>query len=172
MGIFLLLPFFLLRFGLLAYLDREAVGRAAYFASVRGPEQIAYWIYQLFNAVILIRILIAKVRPGVPLQFGRGLALYAAGLLLLVLSVMAFAAPSVDGFHRNGTYRFSRNPMYIAYFLYFFGCALLVRSSLLAVLVLVFQISAHWIVLAEERWCIRRFGDAYIQYMGQVRRYL
>lgn len=172
MGVFLLLPFFLLRFGLLARLDRGAVGRAAYFAPMRRGERAAYWVYQLSNIAILACILFAKVRTDLPLLFWGGLALYTAGLGLLALSVIAFAAPSEDGVNRSGVYRLSRNPMYLAYFLYFLGCALLARSPLLAVLVPVFQISAHWIILAEERWCIRRFGGAYIQYTQTVRRYL
>ena len=72
----------------------------------------------------------------------------------------------------NGVYRFSRNPIYIAYFLCFIGMALLTASALLLTLVLVFQISAHWIIRAEERWCLERFGAAYARYMQKVRRYL
>ena len=62
--------------------------------------------------------------------------------------------------------------MYVAYFLFFTGCALLTQSPLLFAFVLVFQVAAHWIVLSEERWCIRQFGEAYRQYMKTVRRYL
>lgn len=172
MGILLLLPFFLLRFGLLACLDRAAVGRAAHFAPVRGREQAACWVYQLSNVAILGSILFAGVQTVPPLLFWGGLALYAAGLVLLALSVLAFAAPSESGVNQSGVYRISRNPMYVSYFLYFLGCALLAQSPPLAVLVLVFQISAHWIILAEERWCVRQFGEAYIQYAETVRRYL
>lgn len=171
MGVLLLLPFFLLRFGLLALLDRTAVGRAAHFAPMQRGEQAAYWVYQLSNIAILARILFAKVQTGLPLLFWSGLALYIAGLGLLALSVIAFSAPSEDGVNRSGIYRLSRNPMYLAYFLYFLGCALLAWSPLLAVLVLVFQTSAHWIILAEERWCAQQFGEAYIQYTQTVRRY-
>lgn len=42
---------------------------------------------------------------------------------------------------------------------------------LLAV-VMVFQVSAHWIILAEERWCMEKIGTAYGQYMKEVRRYI
>lgn len=171
MGVLLLLPFFLLRFGLLACLDRTAVGRAAHFAPMYGLEQAACWVYQFSNAAILVCILLAKVQRFPPLLFCGGLALYALGLLLLALSVIAFASPSEEGINQGGVYRFSRNPMYVAYFLYFLGCALLGQSWLLAVFTLIFQLSAHWIILAEERWCIQRFGDAYIQYMKTVRRY-
>jgi protein-S-isoprenylcysteine O-methyltransferase Ste14 len=37
---------------------------------------------------------------------------------------------------------------------------------------LVFQISAHWIILSEERWCVNKFGQEYINYMNKVRRYI
>lgn len=172
MGVLLLLPFFLLRFGLLARLDRTAVSRAAHFAPMRGGERAAYWVYQLSNAAMLARILFAGIHTDPWPLFCGGLVLYLAGLALLALSVRAFAAPSESGFCQTGVYRVSRNPMYLAYFLYFLGCAPLVRSPLLAVLTLVFQISAHWIILAEERWCVRQFGEPYIAYAKTVRRYL
>ena len=62
--------------------------------------------------------------------------------------------------------------MYMAYFICFVGMALLTQSPLLLGIVLIFQFSAHWIVLAEERWCLEKFGDAYTRYKNQVRRYL
>ena len=93
-------------------------------------------------------------------------------MVLLALAVAAFASPAIKGVRRTGVYRFSRNPMYVAYFLCFLGCALLAQSPPLAVLVLVFQGSAHWVILAEERWCAGRFGEPYLQYMRSVRRYL
>ena len=52
-GFFLLLPFFLLRFGLLARLDRKALVRVARFAPLAGGERTAYWVYQAANAGIL-----------------------------------------------------------------------------------------------------------------------
>lgn len=42
MGIFLLVPFFLIRFGLLSILNKEAVRRAAFFAPLSAGEKGAY----------------------------------------------------------------------------------------------------------------------------------
>lgn len=173
MGILLLLPFFLVRFGLLSLLNREAVRRAAYFAPMEGRgERIAYWLYQISNGAILIAVACLPVRWEATGLFAAGLAVYGAGLVLLILSVVAFAAPASGGVNQTGIYRLSRNPMYVAYFLYFLGCALLARSLVLLTLVLLFQAAAHWIILAEERWCLQRFGEEYCSYMKRVRRYL
>ena len=43
-GLWLLLPFLLIRFGLLAIFSREAVGRAAHFAPMAGGERAACWL--------------------------------------------------------------------------------------------------------------------------------
>jgi len=135
-GFFLIIPFILIRFGLLARFSSEAVKRAAHFAPLSGNEVFAYWVYQISNA--------ATIRD--------------------------FASPSEDGINQNGLYRFSRNPMYLSYFLYFIGCVILTRSVILCGIVVLFQIASHWIILSEERWCMNTFGDAYRQYMKTVRR--
>ena len=171
-GFLLLIPFLLVRFGLLALLDREAVGRAAHFAPMSGGEIPAYWVYQISTAAIFIYLCFCKIAVLPLWLFGAGLAVYLLGLLACGASIVSFAAPSGGGPLTKGAYRFSRNPMYVAYFLLFLGCALLTQSPALGGIVLVFQISAHWIILAEERWCLERFGDAYQQYMDRVRRYL
>lgn len=153
-GFFLLIPFFLIRFALTAALSREALGRAARFAPVRGRERAAYYIYQLSNAGIVLYPAFLTVQADASWIFCGGLLCYGGGL------------------NTNGLYRISRNPMYLAYFVCFLGMALLTRSPALLGLTLVFQASAHWIILAEERWCLEQFGQAYGQYMARVRRYL
>ena len=85
---------------------------------------------------------------------------------LLAASVVAFSSPDDMGLNTNGIYRLSRNPMYVAYFVCLIGIAMLTKSIVLFGMVLTFQISAHWIILAEERWCLENFGDDYCQYMA------
>ena len=171
-GFLLLIPFFILRFGLLLALNPKAVPRAAYFAPMRGAERCAYVIYQLSNLGLFFSLLFLRVDVDFSALFWCGIICYLAGLCLCAASVSAFSSPDEAGLNTNGVYRFSRNPMYVAYFICFAGMALLTRSFLLLGLVLIFQISAHWIILAEERWCLEQFGDAYAQYRKRVRRYL
>lgn len=172
MGFLLLLPFFLIRFGLLSRLDGEAVKRAAHFAPLQGNEKPAYWLYQASNAALLLGMCFFKIKFSPLWLCVTGAAVYMAGLLLLIVSVVNFASPAENGFQQKGLYRVSRNPMYLAYFVFFMGCALLLQSLLLLAFVCVFQITAHWIILAEERWCVQTFGEAYLEYMKKVRRYI
>jgi len=171
-GFLLLVPFLLLRFGLLAALDRDAVRRAAHFPPMHGGEVLAYLVYQLSTAALLIAPLFLQVSVAPSPLFLTGGVVYGVGLLLCAASMVQFASPAAGGFHDSGLYRFSRHPMYVSYFLVFLGCALLTRSPLLLAAVLAFQVSAHWIILAEERWCREVFGAPYQNYMNRVRRYI
>ena len=171
-GFLLLIPFLFIRFGLLSFLSPDAVRRAAKFAPVQGGERVAYWIYQISNTGIFLYLLFLRIAVDSSWEFIAGLICYILGLCLCAASVTGFASPDREGLNTGGIYRFSRNPMYVSYFICFVGMALLTRSWILFGLVAVFQVSAHWIILSEERWCIEKFGTASRQYMKSVRRYI
>jgi protein-S-isoprenylcysteine O-methyltransferase Ste14 len=42
----------------------------------------------------------------------------------------------------------------------------------LLVILVIFQISVHFLIISEERWCRGKFGEPYEKYMLEVRRYL
>ena len=171
-GILLLVPFLLIRFALLSAINKKAVGRAAYFAPVRGKEKIAYYIYQISNVGIFVYLLFLAVKADFSWIFYIGLGCYLLGLALCAVTMAHFSFPDDTGLNTNGIYKFSRNPMYVAYFVCFLGMAMLTQSLILFGIVCIFQISAHWIILAEERWCLGKFGVTYKQYMKRVRRYI
>ena len=171
-GFLLLIPFLIIRFLLLFILNSEAVQRAAHFAPVQGNEKIAYCIYQISNIGIFVYLIFLTVKIDFSWQFYVGLICYILGMCLCAITIVNFSFPDNIGMNTNGIYKFSRNPMYIAYFVCFIGMALLTQSLILLGLILIFQISAHCIILAEERWCIEKFGAVYKQYMKDVRRYI
>lgn len=166
----LMIPLFLIRFGLLGIINKAALSRAAFFAPVEGGEKGAYLFYQISNAFITLYPLFLKIQMKQP-TFFIGLCAYVLGIAILIISTVAFAKPNQSGLNTKGIYGVSRNPMYIGYFMYYLGCAILIRSVLQFIALLIFQIAAHWIILSEERWCIHKFGSEYINYMNRVKRY-
>lgn len=73
----------------------------------------------------------------------------------------------------TGVHRWSRNPIYLGFFLLYFGIGVLVRSSWIVVLTLPIAIVIRYGVVArEEAYLERRFGDAYRAYRARVRRWL
>ena len=170
-AIVLLIPLLLIRYGLLRLLSKEALKRAAYFPPLLGVERTAYWVYQVTTLLIFVYLAFLKIRPD-SIWFIAGLLLYALGTVLYIVSIINYAAMKENGVSMTGLYRVSRNPMYVSYFLYFLSCVLLTRSLLLLLFVLVFQVSSHWIILSEERWCVQKFGQEYVRYMERVGRYV
>ena len=73
----------------------------------------------------------------------------------------------------SGTYRYVRNPMYVALMLVVLGQALLLRRSALVVYGLVLFTAFHLrVVLKEEPELRCRFGREYEDYCAHVRRWL
>lgn len=170
-GFLSLLPLIFIRFGVLNILNKNALKRAAFFTPMIGKEKVALWFYQVSNILIFLYPFFLKIKTG-SYWFYVGLIIYALGILLCLVSVLDFAKPAENGINLKGLYQVSRNPMYVAYFIYFLGCTVLTQSWILFAILIVFQISAHWIILSEERWCMKEFGQEYISYMNKVRRYI
>lgn len=169
-GFILMLPLFVIRFLLLGWLNPTALKRGAHFPPLVGRERIAYYVYQLANGFLLIYPLFLKAHGPFWLLVAGGVV-YGVGVLLLLTATVSFAKPNSQGLNTQGSYRFSRHPLYVGYFVYFLGCALLLNAWPFYVALVLFQGASHWIILAEERWCSEMFGEAYRQYQQQVRRY-
>ena len=110
------------------------------------------------------------------------------GILLVVAAVMLFIG-SVGRFRAAGTpvpgnkpttaivqsgpYRFSRNPIYLAFSLFHLGLALWTNSlGLLMTLIPAFALMALVVVPREERYLEARFPTEYSSYRAGVRRWL
>jgi len=73
----------------------------------------------------------------------------------------------------NGFYRYTRNPMYLGMFLMLAGVALLMGTVGAALPVLGFiLIIRNNFVLGEERFLEANFGQQYLDYKSEVRRWL
>jgi len=109
--------------------------------------------------------------------------------IITVLCGITMAAISAGMFRRAGTgiepfdeattlvtigfYRFSRNPMYMGMFLVLLGVAFLMGAvgALLPVPVFVLIIRNNF-VLGEERFLEAAFGQHYLDYKSEVRRWI
>jgi len=110
---------------------------------------------------------------------GAGVILAAIALFIAAVRTMNAAGTPVPGNRpttaivRGGPYRFTRNPIYIAFTLLQLGIAIWVNSlALLILLVPAFAIMALVVVPREERYLEARFPAEYPPYKASVRRWL
>jgi protein-S-isoprenylcysteine O-methyltransferase Ste14 len=111
-----------------------------------------------------------------------GWILGVAGVALAVSCVALFATrgqgtpapfdpPQV--FVASGPYRYVRNPMYVGAICALLGGGLIVSSSSILFLAFGFWVIAHLFVLIYEEPALEeRFGESYMQYRRNVRRWL
>ena len=74
---------------------------------------------------------------------------------------------------RNGPYRFTRNPIYLAFSMVHLGLAVGVNSvALLITLVPAVAVMSLLVIPREERYLAARFPSEYMSYKASVRRWL
>lgn len=109
-----------------------------------------------------------------------GVAFCWAGLLLLFWSLVSFGRSfrvgidddKPDRLVTGGVFAWSRNPIYVAFWLILLGQFLVFPNWLL----LVYLVAATWLfhrqIRREEAFLAQRYGAEYTEYCGRVRRYL
>jgi len=110
-----------------------------------------------------------------------GILLVVAAVVLFCVSVGKFRAAgtpvpgnkATTAIVRSGPYRFSRNPIYLAFSLLHMGIAIWVNSLwLVATLVASVAVMAWVVIPREEQYLERRFGAEYVEYKKSVRRWV
>ena len=107
--------------------------------------------------------------------------------LLLASLVLMYAASGAQARHRttatawrhnealvtDGPFRWSRNPAYLAFVIWFFAAGLLMASWWPFIFLAPTMVAFHrLVVVKEEDYLAARFGDEYEAYRAKVRRWL
>lgn len=119
------------------------------------------------------------LEQGVALWLGVALLLVGLGIGLWGQRTMRAAGSNVNpsepttAIVTGGPFRFSRNPMYVGLTLIYLGLSLAVNTGWgFIALVPLLVVMHHGVVLREERYLERKFGETYQRYRAKVRRYV
>jgi len=113
--------------------------------------------------------------------------LWAGGLLVVLAVMISVAAIRAMARHQTsphphqptsaivaeGPFRYSRNPLYLSLMLIFSGVTVLTNAATLLLLAPVLLLTLNYgVIVPEERYLERKFGERYRQYRATVRRWL
>lgn len=109
-----------------------------------------------------------------------GVGLGVVGVLILVLSLASFGNSFRVGIDidkpgrlvTTGIFALSRNPIYVGFVAFLVGQFLVFPNWIPLLYLAGATVLIHRQVLREEDFMRRRYGQQYIEYCGQVRRYL
>jgi protein-S-isoprenylcysteine O-methyltransferase Ste14 len=139
-------------------------------------------IYLLAILLGLVLHFVWPVRMGShPANVPLGIAAVLIAIALFIYAVRTFrsAGTPVPGNRptttivRRGPYRWSRNPIYLAFSLFQLGVAFCVNSVWLVVtLIPAVTLMSLVVIPREERYLESRFGSDYLTYRASVRRWV
>jgi protein-S-isoprenylcysteine O-methyltransferase Ste14 len=120
------------------------------------------------------------ISPRLPLRaIGAMFAILAGCFAFAARAEMAKAGTNVNpslpatAIVTGGPYRFTRNPMYLSLCLLNLGIGLLLCDLIPTILTVGLAAVLHFgVIVREERYLERKFGEVYSTYRGRVRRWL
>jgi len=158
-------------------------GSGSPLAEVANLGLVRPLLVYLTAIVLGIVVHVLWSRHIVPHSIGApvGALLTLAAVALFIYAVRTFRAAGTPipgnrpttAIVRTGPYRFSRNPIYLAFSLFQLGLALWVNSlSLLLTLIPAIALMSYVVIPREERYLEARFPSEYVSYKASVRRWL
>lgn len=156
--------------------NRESMPHAANLGLTRPP--FIYLIAILAGLVLHFAWPIRFV-PSLARPFGALIAVIAVTLFIWSIKTFRSAGTPVPGNQptttivKIGPYRFSRNPIYLAFSMFQTGIALAVNDAwVLVTLLPALSVMSFVVIPREERYLEARFGEEYAAYKASVRRWL
>jgi protein-S-isoprenylcysteine O-methyltransferase Ste14 len=102
------------------------------------------------------------------------------GLILFLWALISFGQAWRIGIDENNAdelitkeiFRYSRNPVFLFMDLYFMGIMLVYPNIVFIIIAIGAIIGIHLQILREEKFLLKKFGEKYIEYQNQTRRYI
>ena len=112
-----------------------------------------------------------------PLKLGTawffiGLTIYLVGMVMLLIAIVNVATTPLGQPFINWMYQYSRHPLYVAMSITFVGVSIATASWIFLMLTIVIIILNISQANAEERCCLKTFGDEYQEYMNRTHRWI
>jgi protein-S-isoprenylcysteine O-methyltransferase Ste14 len=166
--IWLLVVLFL---GPLNIIPKGREGGSDFTAEFSKTQKYAIRSMHIIYLLLIIYSIFVPLKLGTA-WFYAGLPIYLLGLISYAMVWVGFATTTPDKLVTRGIYRYSRNPMQLSQVVIFLGVGIAAASWVFLLLAAVYIIAPLLWVDAEERHCLKYYGDAYREYMDKTPRWL
>ncbi len=125
----------------------------------------------LFGRALMFLSIFVPLQLNTP-WFWIGVLIFVVGAVLTTIAMANFATTPQDKPVVKGMYRISRHPIQVLATIMWIGVGIATASWIIVVACLLLAIVSYPSFLAQERFCLELYGDAYREYMQSTPRYL
>lgn len=135
-------------------------------------EMVILYSYHIIVFVLLIYSVFLPLKLGT-VWFYAGFPIALLGLAIYTMVIVSFATTPLDReVLAKGPYRYSRHPMYLSSSLAFIGVGVACASWLFLLLSVAYTVLSLISAVPEERFMLKKYGDAYRKYMDKTPRWV
>lgn len=149
-------------------------------AGVRVAPPLVYFVLSILGGVIHS---IIPVSLGLEIEIPYwGIAIISIPSMYIILAVMVIFRKRKTGLEpwstttaivTSGPFRFSRNPIYVAFFIIPIGIAIKINSIWPLIMIGPIALTVYHIAIKkEEAYLEAKFGQEYVDYKSRVRRWI
>ena len=140
------------------------------YSSNKPDRILKYSVYFVFFAVLGYGIFLPLKLNTV--WFYVGLPIYLLGVIIDFMAGVSWATNPLDKPITTGIYRFSRHPMDFGNIVAIVGTGIACASWVFVLLGIVGITLMNMSAVHEERFCLKKFGNAYQEYMNRTPRWI
>jgi protein-S-isoprenylcysteine O-methyltransferase Ste14 len=131
-----------------------------------------YYIEWVFWILAFVYSIFLPLRLGTT-WFYVGLPIALVGTATYIMVIVSFVTtPLENNPITTGLYRYSRHPMYVTQLIMFIGVGIASASWLFLLLTIVYSALGFTYAGSEEDSCLKRYGNAYREYMNKTPRWI
>lgn len=152
-----------------------------YHPGVYLPPPLFYVLIFFLSIYVQKEFPLPSMFFGTSLAFIFGVLLMMAGLIIFLPALVKFIKTKntlitikpATTLQTSGIYSISRNPMYLGLLILYIGMAFIMGNfwTLMLIPIVIF-ILTYFVILKEEKYLESAFGEEYIQYRKNVRRWI
>jgi protein-S-isoprenylcysteine O-methyltransferase Ste14 len=151
---------------------KERTKRAQQFVPLSGIKKaLVYSTHMVIMPATAIYSIFLPMKLGTAWLYV-GLPIFALGIVLTVMTTISFATTPDDKPVTKGTYRISRNPIYLSATLMYLGMGIACASWVFMLCAVLWIAFLNLAIPAEERFLLEKYDDAYREYMNKTPRWI
>ena len=162
---------FVLQMLAIMFLDKRVWERSHVPVEARR-NKLERYIGIIGNSIWLLALGYSVFLPLQPatIWFYIGFSVWLIGLILISIATVNFITTPAYQLMTKGAYSFSRHPMYLATFFICLGSGIAAVSWLFIFFSAIMTLCFYQEGLIEERYCLDRYGNAYLDYINRTPR--